>query len=157
MAKYLLDTGIILGYIRASDYAKYAEQKFQLMAPANISVMSIVSVGEIYSLSTQFHWGGKKKKSLEMVLNEIHQVDISSPQVLKRYAKIDAYSQGKLAGKKLPDGMESSRNMGKNDLWIAATASVLNARLITTDKDFVHLDNTFLEMVYIDPAINYGS
>ena len=39
--------------------------------------------------------------------------------------------------------------MGKEDLWIAATASVLNAILITTDKDFQHLDNEFIKLEYI--------
>lgn len=45
---------------------------------------------------------------------------------------------------------ESSRNIGKNDLWIAATASVLNIPLITTDKDFLHLDKIFLKLEYFD-------
>ena len=30
----------------------------------------------------------------------------------------------------------TARNMGKNDVWIAATAYVLRATLVTTDKDF---------------------
>lgn len=30
--------------------------------------------------------------------------------------------------------------MGKNDLWIAATAITYNIPLITTDADFDHLD-----------------
>lgn len=38
--------------------------------------------------------------------------------------------------------------MGKNDLWIAATASVLGAILITSDKDFEHLDRKFLTIGY---------
>ncbi|MDB5243595.1 MAG: hypothetical protein JWP57_4220 [Spirosoma sp.] len=37
------------------------------------------------------------------------------------YAQIDANSQGKLKLQSLQPGM-SARNMGKNDLWIAATA-----------------------------------
>ena len=39
--------------------------------------------------------------------------------------------------------------MEKNDLWIAATASVLDASLLTTDSDFEHLHDEFLvvEMV----------
>ena len=43
----------------------------------------------------------------------------------------------------------SSRSMGKNDLWIAATASVLNVPLLTTDKDFLHLDGHFLDLSYV--------
>jgi predicted nucleic acid-binding protein len=47
----------------------------------------------------------------------------------------------------------SSRNMGKNDIWIAATASVLNATLVTTDADFDHLNGVFLTVAYIDPRL----
>jgi len=36
--------------------------------------------------------------------------------------------------------------MGKNDLWIAATAYTLNATLVTTDTDFDHLDGEFIEV-----------
>ena len=40
----------------------------------------------------------------------------------------------------------SARNMGKNDLWIAATASVAAAVLITEDQDFDHLDGVFVSV-----------
>jgi predicted nucleic acid-binding protein len=40
--------------------------------------------------------------------------------------------------------------MGKNDLWIAATASVLEATLLTLDHDFNHLRNEFLQVETID-------
>ena len=42
--------------------------------------------------------------------------------------------------------------MGKNDLWIAATAMATGATLLTTDKDFDHLDPTFLTRDWIDPT-----
>ena len=40
--------------------------------------------------------------------------------------------------------------MGKNDLWIAAAASVYDLTLITTDKDFDHLNGVFLDVIYVD-------
>lgn len=40
--------------------------------------------------------------------------------------------------------------MGKNDLWIAATASAFGITLVTTDKDFDHLNGVFLEVKYIN-------
>ena len=43
--------------------------------------------------------------------------------------------------------------MCDNDLWIAATTSALNATLITTDKDFDHLDGIFLKVIYVDRNI----
>ncbi len=42
--------------------------------------------------------------------------------------------------------------MGKNDVWIAATASVVEAVLLTTDADFDHLDPRFLKRIWLDPA-----
>lgn len=66
---------------------------------------------------------------------------------MDKYAEIDAFSQGKLEGQK---SNFSSRNMGKNDLWIAATASVQNMTLLTTDKDFKHLDGNFLKLKVIN-------
>ena len=76
-------------------------------------------------------------------------MDINTDRIIQRYAEIDAYSQGKDPVKPLPRGL-TSRNMGKNDLWIAATASVLRAQLLTTDKDFDHLNGSFIDLVYID-------
>jgi predicted nucleic acid-binding protein len=40
--------------------------------------------------------------------------------------------------------------MSKNDLWMAATASVLDTTLLTTDNDFEHLHNEFLQVAKID-------
>jgi len=40
--------------------------------------------------------------------------------------------------------------MGKNDLWIAATASVLGIKLLTTDSDFEHLRGLYINIEDID-------
>ena len=63
--------------------------------------------------------------------------------ILQKYGEIDAYSQGKLPTNPLPIGI-SARNMGKNDLWIAATAHVLDIPLLTSDSDFDHLHSVYL-------------
>lgn len=85
---------------------------------------------------------------MENILNRLIIVDVNSEDVIERYAEIDAYSQNRLKGK--PLGV-SARNMGKNDLWIAATASLINAKLITTDNDFNHLHKVYLDLVGITP------
>jgi tRNA(fMet)-specific endonuclease VapC len=36
--------------------------------------------------------------------------------------------------------------MGKNDLWIASTANVTNATLLTIDSDFDHLDGKYISV-----------
>ena len=40
--------------------------------------------------------------------------------------------------------------MGKNDLWIAATASAFDITLVTTDRDFDHLNEEFIDVKFID-------
>jgi tRNA(fMet)-specific endonuclease VapC len=39
----------------------------------------------------------------------------------------------------------TARNMGKNDIWIAATTLLAKGTLVTSDADFEHLDPTFLQ------------
>ena len=72
---------------------------------------------------------------------------INHREIVEKYIEIDAYSQGN--HKSLISNF-SARNMGKNDLWITATASALNVKLFTTDKDFDHLNGIFLEVEYIE-------
>ena len=109
----------------------------------NEAIISVVSVGEIKALSKINHWGQKRIRKIELLCEELLITDINSEDLIERYAEIDAFSQGKLLNKPLGT---SARNMGKNDLWIAATTSVLNATLLTTDSDFNHLHDTFLNL-----------
>jgi hypothetical protein len=87
-------------------------------------------------------------ESLRKIIENIITIDIeqNNQPLLDTYVNIDAFSQGKISspsGKKLNN---SARNMGKNDLWIAATAHAMDAILLTTDGDFDHLQNIFFEV-----------
>ncbi len=53
---------------------------------------------------------------------------------------IDTYARLDHESRKL------GRRMGKNDLWIAAVASVQGAVILTTDKDFDHLHPTMVRV-----------
>jgi tRNA(fMet)-specific endonuclease VapC len=70
-------------------------------------------------------------------------VDINVAEVIDAYVEIDVYSQQHPGG---------ARNMGKNDLWIAACAKASGATLLTTDKDFDHLNPGMISVEYVDPA-----
>lgn len=140
---YLFDTNIVLHFLRASQVAKHVETIFRPFDPPNESWVSIISFGELRSLAKQNNWGSPRIEKLAILLDSLIPADIYAEDVFERYAEIDAFSQGKLLH--LPSDF-SARNMGKNDLWIAATASVLDARLLTTDADFDHLDGVFLHV-----------
>lgn len=79
-------------------------------------------------------------------------VDIAAKDedLMAAYSFIDAYSKRKTedANGKILSG--SAIKMGKNDLWIAATAKVIDAPLITTDKDFLHLNQNILDLRFYE-------
>ncbi len=151
--KYLLDTNILIHYLRQSSLADYVERVYQPLVPSPtmMPLISAVIQGELKSLSLQNNWGEPRKKQLALLLEKFLVVDIRIEAIINRYAEIDAFSQNKLKGRPLG---HSARNMGKNDLWIAATASVLDATLLTTDKDFDHLNNEFLTIVCLNTTLN---
>lgn len=142
--RYVLDTNILLHYMRESALSVRIDEQYNpLDSTLHDAILSVVSVGEIKALAKINHWGKKKMEKLDLLLDELLITDINSEDLLERYAEIDAFSHGKLADR--PLGM-SARKMGKNDLWIAATTSVLNASLLTTDLDFNHLNDAFLDL-----------
>jgi len=90
----------------------------------------VVSLGEVRVLATRNDWGDAKLGALSKALDNLVVVDINHQSVLDAYVELDLVSQSH------PDG---ARNMGKNDLWIAACAKAAGATLLTTDNDFSHL------------------
>ena len=106
MRKLLLDTGIVLGYATRAGYAEYVEKKFDIFA--NTPLVSVVTKGEIYSLSIQRNWGANKLKLLDELLRKLPVVDINDDQIIRRYAEIDAYSLGEEFGGASSKGSDRS-------------------------------------------------
>ncbi len=146
MIIYILDTSVVLIYLRDKKTKIKIDEKYDPFNTVNIPILSVVTLGEIESLAIRNNWGEKRMKAVQVFFSKCLVTDINSKDVIKKYGEIDAFSQGKLEGK--PLGM-TARNMGKNDLWIAATASVTNSKLLTTDKDFYHLHESFLDLSII--------
>ena len=144
---YLIDTNILVIYVRDTDLTRRLEENLRLLTGRNNLVISVVSIGEIKSIAKQNRWGEKRVRRLIEILSQFLIADINLEDIIESYSEIDTYSQGKLEGKATSF---TSRNMGKNDLWIAATASTLNLELITTDKDFDHLNEDYLQLKRID-------
>jgi len=146
MRRYLLDTGVLIHYGRQSQLYKDIEANEKLSAPDCMPLISVVTHGEILSFGMQQNWGNKKLQLISSLLSKLIIIDINSGDVslIKSYAEMDAYSKNKLPGRPLGS---SSIKMGKNDLWIAATAKAANATLITTDTDFEHLNGEFIKVI----------
>lgn len=144
---YLLDTNIIIIYSKSKSIAKKIEVDHSIFAKENNLAISIVSIGEIRSIIHQFKIGDTRRTGINKLLEGVNKLDISYDEILDKYEEIDAFSQGKHRSLK---SNFSSINMGKNDLWIAATASAFKITLVTTDKDFKHLDGVFLDLKIIE-------
>jgi len=146
MRQFLLDTNIFIAYARNQQpLIQQIEQKLDISNPTNLTMLSVVTQAECMAFALKNHWGDSKKQALTRILNVCLVIDIhsSSTQLLQAYAEIDAFSAFKLAKKPASSG---AIRMGKNDLWIAATAHLLQAELITTDGDFDHLDGHYLTL-----------
>ena len=150
MALYVLDTGIVLGFARGAPFAQYVDDQYAPSKSPNAVCLSVVTIGEIKCFPIRRNWGDKKRATLQKLLKTIPAVDINQPAILQRYSEIKTYCEGVNPDKPLPPGV-SAHPMGDNDLWIAATASVINGKLITTDEDFLFLDKVYLGVICVDP------
>lgn len=146
MAKYILDTNVLLHIVRNSKVAKHVISSLDLWSPEHFILISVVTMAEIRTLAYTNNWGKEKAELLVEILSKIATYDISKydSDLIDAYIKVDNYS---LYPNKFPDlepDHSSSVKMGKNDLWIAATAIVTNCHILTTDNNFTHLDKKLL-------------
>ena len=149
MRKYILDTNVIVHIVNNTSVWKYIEEQFQPLDLPNRSFISMVSIAELLAIAQRRNWGKRKMGLIqELLTDKINHLELSM-DMIPHYVDIQNYSQGYHSKFKLPRGI-SARNMGKHDMWIAATAQKAKAELITTDKDFVHLNHIFCKIHYVD-------
>lgn len=144
---YLLDTNVLIIYNRSAELARRIEDDYRLFDGTEEVAISLISVAESRSLLFKNGVGQRRVEKLTARLAATAIIDLNFAEIIEKYIEIDAYSQ-----RKHPtlNGNFSARNMGKNDLWIAATASAFGMTLVTTDRDFMHLDGIFLSVEYVD-------
>jgi tRNA(fMet)-specific endonuclease VapC len=143
---FLLDTNILVHYIIKPLLLSDFETKYQPFSNQNVALISIVTEAEMKSIAMQFGWGKKKKQQLEKLLGYFLKVSVQTEKQIRVYAEIDAYSKHKDPVRSYPPGY-SSVTVGKNDLWIAATAHITSSKLVTTDGDFDHLNVVFIDII----------
>lgn len=153
MKRYLLDTNILLGFTRRAPWAQWAYMEYELGAPANIVFTSVICKGEILALAEKRGWGVTKREGLELVLNQFPTVDVNKDSVLNAYAIIDTWTHGTpVTDSSFPAPCKPAVSMKQNDLWVAATSCASKAILLTTDKDFDHLDGVCLSRIWVDQS-----
>jgi len=140
---YLLDTNVLLALIRGNALGKHIDQAFGLKASLQRHAVSIVTQAELWVLADTHGWGPAKRAVLEEAVENLVVIPIDGIDLVQAYGRISS------ASRTAPSG---SINMGKNDIWIAATALYTNMPLLTTDKDFRFLHNNPLQVMWIDPG-----
>jgi tRNA(fMet)-specific endonuclease VapC len=138
--RYLMDTPIVLAYARANELGRWIEATYQLLSNPETPLISAVTIGEMLSLARQFDWGETRTQRLRELLLRFIAVPLEYAGLFDAYAELDDWSHRR------------GRAIGKNDLWIAATAHVTGALLLTTDLDFDALHPDHLMREWIDPA-----
>lgn len=151
MKNIVIDTCVFIHIIRSTTTGKECLKALEDYDDNANIIASVVTKAELQSFILQHSWGVTKVNKLNKIFDEITFIDIANAdkKLLESYSKIDAYSKRKIkdvTGNLLDD---SAKKMGKNDLWIAATAHALGIPLLTTDGDFNHLNNTFLKVIKI--------
>lgn len=148
MKNFVLDTTVLIQITRGKEKATQVKEFIDGHNEPQLFI-SVVSIAEAESfVLKQGDWSNQKIQKLRDLFNSFIVIDIEHDNklLLESYSQIDSYSQGK---SRAPDGQllnNSSRNMGKNDLWIAATTHALDAVLVTFDKDFEHLNKIYFEV-----------
>ncbi|HEX3694028.1 MAG TPA: type II toxin-antitoxin system VapC family toxin [Polyangia bacterium] len=134
----LLDTSVVVHLCRGDEVGSRIDTSYGLRTRPERPLISVVTVGETLGFGKQRRWGEEKMAILRDVLTEFVVVDINHRDILERYAEIRALDRG------------SGWNLSQNDTWIAATASVTRALLLTTDRDFSRVDAAILSCSYIE-------
>jgi predicted nucleic acid-binding protein len=144
---YLFDTNIVLLYVTDWKVRQLINSNYKPFKNGNKALLSVVTIGELKSLAQRNQWCLKRVQELKDFLERFIIIDVSSEPLLDAYADIENFSQGKHETRKLKT---SARNMGKNDLWIAATTFITKSKLITMDKDFSHLDTVYFDLILME-------
>lgn len=138
---YLLDTGILLHWVRGSKLATVVDGQFQLRAANFRPLICEVSLGEMEAFARTEKWGEQKRAKLKELKKELISVDISDARVIDAYADLSSLAKAK----------GWSIFHGKNDLWVGAATRVTGATLLTADKDFLPLrDEKHLDVILLD-------
>ena len=140
---YVLDTSVLLNLIRGHELGKSIDRAFGLRTALYRHTISIVSHGELRVLARRNQWGDQKSDALTLALDELVTVNVDSGAMVDAYVRVEENCRNAPGGEK---------KMGQNDMWIAATALHTGLPLITTDKDFNHLDGSLIQIHWVDPS-----
>ncbi len=101
------------------------------MLTTAVKVISVATAAELRAGAMQANWGERKRQELEGIIRAYVRVDIDD-ETAEIWARLRA------------DSVRLGRNVGLNDLWIAATGVRLDAPVAALDDDFGHIPGIWL-------------
>lgn len=140
---YLLDTNVLLFWLRGGDVCQTIDGQFQLTASSFRPMVCEVTLGEIEAFAMDCKWGDARKSKLADIRRKLVVIDLTDERIYRAYAELSTLAKSK--------GLPIFHD--KNDLWIAAAGRVSGATILTTDaKGFKPLrDGKQLDAVILDP------
>ena len=129
--------------LRGNQYAQAIEELYQLTAGQHECYVATITLGELDAAAKKSGYSARKIERINRFIARTNILGIDTQQIIEAYGDVDAFSQGKTT---LTPQDFAPRNMGKNDIWLAAIAHVYKLTLLTTDKDFVHLAGSLIDL-----------
>lgn len=144
---YLLDTNILLHWLRGSKVCETIDGQFQLTESGFRPLICEVTLGEIEACAMSSKWGEPRKAKLAEIRTKLVVVDLTDDRIIRAYAELSTLAK--------EQGLAIFHD--KNDLWIAAATRVSGATVLTTDaKAFKQLrDGKHLDAVVLDPQTGW--
>ncbi len=146
-ATYLLDTNILLHWIRGSKIAENIDGQFELRTSGFRPLICEVTLGEMEAFARDNKWKETRRAKLRELKKELIAVDISDYRVIEAYADLSTLARS--------NGWPIFHD--KNDLWIAAATRVTGSTLLTMDRSaFGPLRGASgLDVIILDPKTGY--
>ena len=136
----VLDTSIVVDVARNNRSGQAILQTYSLKTRADRPLISVITTGEMLGIAKSQAWTFDKTKLLHELLSEFVKLDLTA-DVVEAYSDLVAHCR------------RQNHTMGQqNDMWIAATARVTGAVLLTGDSGFSWLNPQFIRVEYIPRA-----
>ncbi len=101
-------------------------------------IVSVVAMAELSLFAARREWGSKRLDWLEDLYRRTNVIPIAPGPLTEEFIRLH-YEQEKKGLK-----------LGKHDTWIAATAKIYDATLVTLDSDFSNLPTNYVAINWID-------
>jgi predicted nucleic acid-binding protein len=140
---YVFDTNILFLMLRNLKAELFFKAHFGELGSAGHYICSITKA-ELLALARCNQWGKQRINELRELVKRFDVQGIDFPHMQEVYAEVELYNRNLHPTHKNRKGQ--AYKMGKHDIWIATTAIVLDAIVISTDhRAFSHFTPNFLK------------